>query len=108
MSATQQLRDSGLFSERPEQRGGSVCFAVIGDNGPIYGASIYVARRGLELHIRPSALENGRFPNNQRLHDFVRRHARGTARGEDNPAHAYILGTEHTEEIIEVIRSGLM
>ena len=103
----QRLRDSGLFRELPPQAAGSVCFQVMAEDGPLRGASIYVARRGLELHIRVGALENGRFPNNRRLYDLVVRHAHGTAHGQENAAYAYRLAAEHVGEVIEVIRAGL-
>ena len=107
MSAMQQLRDSGLFDERPPQSNGSVCFQVEEMGALVYGASIYVVRSESEIHIRVSALENDRFPNNQRLSDFVSRNAHGTVHGTGNSAYAYRLASEHVGTVIDIILTGL-
>ena len=107
MSAMQQLRDSGLFEERPPQPSNeSVCFQVLEGANPRYGASVYVVRNESEFHIRVGALENNRFPNNQRLHDFVVEHQHGTGHGEENSAYAYRLASEHIGAAIEIIHAG--
>ena len=105
MSAMQQLRDSGLFEELPPQRNGSVCFQVLEEGNPRYGASVYVVRNESEFHIRVGALESNRFPNNQRLYDFVVEHQHGTAHGEENSAYAYRLASKHIGAAIEIIRA---
>ena len=105
MSAMQQLRDSGLFNERDPQSNGSVCFQM---RAAPRGASIYVAENGRELHIRHSPLDRGKFPNNQRLGDYVREHTHNDAvHGEGNRAYAYALHAEHVGEVIGIIRAGM-
>ena len=106
MSARHQLRDSGFFTELPPQSNGSVCFQVTENGETLYGASIYVVGNESEFHIRVGALEKDRFPNNQRLYDFVRRNAHGTAHGEENSAYAYRLASEHLGVVTEIIRAG--
>lgn len=100
----QQLRDSGLFRECPPQTNGSVCFQL---HMAERGASIYVVRNELEVHIRARALRVGRFPNNQRLSDFVVRNAHGTIRGPENSAYAYRLASEHIGAVLDIVRAGL-
>ena len=107
MTAMQQLRDSGLFSELPPQSNGSVCFQVEEMGAVVRGASIYVVNSGSEMHIRVSALENDRFPDNRQLAEFVRRNAHGTVHGAGNSAYAYQLRSEHVGEVVAIIRSGL-
>ena len=104
MSAMQRLRDSGLFRELDPQANASVCFQLIEGQR---GASIYVLGHDQEAHVRVSALENGRFPNNHELHDFVRNHAHGMAHGEGNSAYSFRLAGERVAQVIEIIRSGL-
>ena len=106
MSVRQLLRDSRIFVELPPQSNGSVCFQVVEKRARLYGASIYVARDDSELHIRAAALDNGRFPNNRRLYDFVLEHAQGTIRGAGNPSYAYRLASGHASEIIDIIGIG--
>ena len=104
MSALQQLRHSGLFDEgSPQPSSGTVHFQVKGMNA----AAIYVLKNEREIHLRDGALRNNRFPNNQKLYDFVRRYKHGMAHGEGNSAYAFKLEGEHITEIIEMIRSGL-
>ena len=105
MSAMQQLRDSGLFNERDPQRNGSVCFQV--KDAP-RGASIYVTANERELHIRYSPLGIDKFPNNQRLHDFIQEHTHNDAvHGEGNPARSYALHIKYVYEVIMIIRDGV-
>ena len=106
MPAMQQLRDSGLFAELPPQSNGSVCFQVTEGSSPLRGASIYVIGNESEFHIRIGALENDRFPNNQRLYDFARVHAHGTAHGEENAAYSYRLNSRHLGAVVDIIRAG--
>ena len=107
MPAMQQIRDSGLFFEHTPQATGSVCFQVEEMGTPMRGASIYVVRGESEVHIRVRALELDRFPNNQRLSDFVSSNAHGTVRRVRNPAHAYRLASEHVGDVIDIILAGL-
>ena len=103
MSAMQQLRDSGLFNECDPQENGSVCFTVLGEPG----ASIYFkpyVRKADELHVIVSALELGRFPNNERLHQFVRQHFHGMVHGAGNVNYSYRLATAHIDELVEIVR----
>ena len=107
VSATQTLRNSGLFRELSTQEDGEVCFQVIGPDGRVtLGASIYVQPNDREIHIRTRALENGKFPNNARLFDYVRLHSYGMARSEGNPSHAYRVAASRLDRIAEIIRSG--
>ena len=105
--AIQQLRDSGLFDERGPQSNGSVCFTVQGWED----ASIYFrpyATKADELHIMHSPLNLDKFPNNQRLHDYIREHAhRDAYHGESDPARSYTLYAEHVDVVIMIIREGL-
>ena len=103
MSIRQQLRDSGLFDELREQKStGSVGFQA---KGYPY-STIYALRDDIRFDIRVCALELGRFPNNRKLYDFVRRHHDRKVRGEDNPAHAFQLSGEHISEVIEIVRGA--
>ena len=103
-SVMQQLEDSGLFDDgEPQPSTGTVSFQVKGK----YAARIYVTKTEQEFHIRDSALRNNRFPNNQKLYDFVRRRKHGMEHGEGNSAYAFKLSREHIAEVIELIRSGL-
>lgn len=104
----QLLRDSGLFTERPPQSNGSVCFQVTQDDVPLRGASIYVVAGEQEIHIRVGALENGRFPNNRQLLEFVVRYSYGTAHGVGNSAYAHKLASRYVREAIHIIRTGLL
>ena len=103
--AIQQLRDSGLFNERDPQSNGSVCFTVQGWED----ASIYFrpyATKADELHIWRGPLDSGKFPNNQRLHDYIREHAhRDAYHGKGTPA--YTLHIKYVYEVIMIIREGL-
>ena len=104
ISARQRLRDSGLFSERPPQGNGTVCFRL---RGAANGASIYALMNDREVHIRDSAFRNNRFPNSERLYDLVQDHAHGTVHGEGNSAYAFRLSSRHIDRVIEIIRVGL-
>ena len=101
--SSEQLRASGLFHERSPQYNGTICFQVLGNGGPISGASVYALPNG-ELHIRVKALELGKFPNNDELHHYIIRHSDGTLRGRDNAAHAYRLDGHHVGSLIEIVR----
>ena len=106
MSAMQQMRDSGIFMEGPPQEAGVVRFTVMTDGVERRGAAIYAQTNDSEVHIRVGALDNGRFPNNGRLHDFVREHAHGTVRSPGNSSHAYKLRSQHLGQVIRIIRRG--
>ena len=98
----QRLRDSGLFEEHDPQGNGSVCFTVLGRTG----ASIYYrpyVRKADELHIIVGALERGNFPNNERLHRFVRQHSHDMAHGRA-VNYSYRLATAHIDELIDIVR----
>ncbi len=103
MSAMQQLRHSKLFDEREPQQNGTVSFQVTG----WAGATIYVTKNELALNIIERALLKDRFPNNENLHDFVRKNKLKMAHGKGSSNYCYVLNIEHTAEIIELIHSGL-
>ena len=70
-------------------------------------ASIYFrpyVRKADELHVIVGALERGRFPNNERLHQFVRQHSHGMAHGAGNVNYSYRLATAHIDELVEIVR----
>ena len=99
----QRLQDIGLFEESDPQANGSVCFTVLGRPD----ASIYFrpyVRKADELHVIVGALEGGNFPNNERLHQFVRQHSHGMAHGAGNVNYSYRLATAHIDELIEIVR----
>ena len=106
MSAIQQLIDSGIFEELSRQANGTVRFGVLEEGNPRRGATVYFVRNESEFHIRVGALENNRFPNNQRSYDFVVEHQQGTAHGEENSAYAYRLASEHIGAAIKIIHAG--
>ena len=99
MSAMQQLRHSKLFDERDPQQNGTVSFQVTGWTG----ATIYVTKNERALNI----IERARFPNNENLHDFVRKNKLKMAHGKGSSNYCYVLDIEHTAEIIRIIRAGL-
>ncbi len=104
MSVRQQLRDSGLFDEndpqnRPVHRGAQ-CFRLTGAER---GASIYATDLG-HFQIREGALENGRFPNNARLYEFVRANSFGIS---SNNARGIMIRDSHIAEVVDIIRGGL-
>ena len=102
-----QLRDSGIFEERPPQHTGTVCFTLWTRDTLQHGASIYVMADECEVHIRVGAFRNDRFPNNDQLHEYVQSHAHGTVHGETNTAYAYRLASEHIGEVLRLIEAGL-
>ena len=106
MSVRQLLRDSRIFAELPTQSNSSVCSQMVERGARLYGTSIYVSREDSESHIRAAAPDNGRFPNNLRLYDFVPWHAWGSVRGAGNPSCAFRLASGHAGEIIYLIRKG--
>ena len=103
MPVTQRLRNSNLFEEGDPQGSGTIRFWV--SEWP--SSSIYVQPNGQEVHIRDQAFRNSRFPNNERLYEFVRNHTSGTVHGEGNAAYAHRLGGEHIAQAIDIIRLGL-
>ncbi len=104
MSIRQQLENSGLFYARRPQVNDSVCFSLRSGQ---WGASIYVLQSDRVFEIRLGALENQRFPNNQRLYDFVLEHNHGMRHGEGDPAESFQLDGEFIDRVIEIIRSGM-
>jgi hypothetical protein len=103
MSAMQQLRHSKLFDERDPQQNGTVSFQVTGWTG----ATIYVTKNERALNIIERALLKDRFPNNENLHDFVRKNKLKMAHGKGSSNYCYVLDIEHTAEIIRIIRASL-
>ena len=101
MSAKDQLRNSGMFCENDPQRRpvfpGSVCFPLRGGER---GASIYATDVG-NFQIRQSPLDLGKFPNNERLYEFVRANY---FRMTPNNANAFMLDDSHIGEVIDIIR----
>ena len=90
------LDDTGRF-EHTVQAGGKHTFMLYG----YPGATIYVSASGRQAHIRVGALENGRFPNNDRLHDYLREHAYQTARtyGEN----VFVLRPKQVGRVLSII-----
>ena len=105
MSVIERLSVSGLFNDGRWQQSSNhkVFFQVRGWRG----ATIFVAHDESEFLIREGALQNNRFPNNEKLYDFVRSNAHGTVRGKGHPTNDFRLSSEHIEEVIEFIRSVL-
>lgn len=105
MSVIQRLSVSGLFNDgrRLQSSNHKVFFQVRGWRG----ATIFVTHDESEFLIREGALQNNKFPNNEKLYDFVRSNAHGTVRGKWRPTNDFRLRSEYIEEIIELIRSGL-
>ena len=99
MSSKQQLRDSGLFTERLPQRNGTVSFTVRGG----YGATIYVMKNDADFRIRTSPMDTGRFPNHERLRFFVLAHAHRSVL-EGGPA--YEVSGKYLGDVIRIIRAG--
>ncbi len=67
------------------------------------GATIYVMRNDADFRIRIPALDNARFPNNERLRAFVHAHAHRCVR-EGDPA--YEVASEYLGAVIRIIRAG--
>ena len=99
----QQLRHSKLFDERDPQQNGTVSFQVTGWTG----ATIYVTKNERALNIIERALLKDSFPNNENLHDFVRKNKLKMAHGKGSSNYCYVLDIEHTAEIIRIIRASL-
>ena len=106
MTIVELLRASPDFAELAPQSSGSVCFQVLKGGARLYGASVYVGRDCSEFHIRAQALENGRFPNNGRVYEFVLANSHGTVCGVGNPSYAYRLDGKLLADVIEIIRRG--
>ena len=104
MSVRQQLENSGLFYARRPQVNDSVCFSLRHGQR---GASIYVLQSDRVFEIRLGALENQRFPNSQRLYDFVLDHNHSMRHGRGNSAESFQLDGELIDQVIEIIRSGM-
>ena len=68
-------------------------------------SSIYVQPNDREIHIAESTLENGRFPNNARLYQFIRDNEQGTRHGAGNSAYAFVLHVRHIPGMIRILRS---
>ena len=105
MSVRRQLIDSGHFEEVSRQADGTLRFLVRDDEtgGTHFGSAIYVQPTDQEVHIRISALENSRFPNNRRLYAFLRHNAQETRHGQGNSSYAYLLPEVHLPRMIELI-----
>ena len=93
MSVRQQLMDSGHFEEVSRQSDGTERFLVRDQEtgGTHFGSAIFVQPNDHEVHIRIGALENDRFPNSRRLHDFLRENALEMRHGQGNSSYAYVL-----------------
>ena len=65
-----------------------------------YGATIYVPASGVVFHIRVGALENQRFPNNDRLYLYARENGDVTEWQDDN---AYVLDTSLLPRVLDII-----
>ena len=93
MSVRTRLEASGLF----QLRLGTNYVLSLGT-----GASIYVTRGEGFFEIRRGALEYGRFPNNQRLYEFVRSNAYKTTHCSTDPT--FRLQGRYINSVIEMIR----
>ena len=103
MAIVAYLIGSGLFKYMKLHEDGAerlqvVCYPY---------ASVYVHEREHIVHIRTGAFRNFRFPNNERLHEFVRIHAAPELYGEGNAKEAYELGGHHVAKVVEIIREGI-
>ena len=103
MSIKERLRESGIIekiSVQPSTQ--TTTFRVQ------QGASIYVQENDLDFDIYKGALRNGRFPNSDRLLDYVKANRWKTMRHPDGPMHAYRLrGDAHIDAVIDIIRQGM-
>lgn len=103
MSVIQRLRNSGVVDNdrtTVQRSNGTTTFRIAGIER---GATIYVPRGDRHFAIITSTLENGHFPNNERLYAFVRRNGRPITTG----GGAYRLGGQNIGRAIELIREGL-
>ena len=101
MSVVNHLIDGGLFEELSTQPSNdTVRLGVIGYRH----ATVYVPRGDREMAITLSAFRNERFPNNERLHEFLRDNGRIVHRNASNEA--YQIGGEHVAGVIALIRAG--
>ena len=96
----EQIRETGGFFERPQQKNGTVCFTM---NGRV-GASIYVMAGG-EFAIRVQALHNRRFPNSDKLEDYVSKYSHRMEGHVANGRYAYALRESHIEQVLRIITS---
>ena len=101
-SVRQIVRESCLFTEKPPQKNGTVCFAVRGYRG----ASIYVKSNDAKFEIFERALRNQRFPGNAKLEVFIRNSSPKGIRKETGKRHAFQLDGKHIAQVIEIIEEG--
>ena len=101
MSAKDQLRNSGIFWERPPQTNpsyqGTVGFTLLGKKR---GPTIYATDLGW-FGIRIQALDNGWFLNNARLYAFVVANHFDISK---NDQRSYMIRDCQIGEVIDIIR----
>ena len=103
MSIKERLSVSGIIEKTRVQRSNQTMTFTVQQ-----GASIYVQKNDLDFEILHRALRNGKFPNSDRLLDYVKANCLKTIRHPDDPAHAYRLrGDAHIDAVVETIRQGM-
>ena len=65
-----------------------------------YAATIFVTASRRQFHIRKSALDLQRFPNNDRLYRYARQHGRLTRWISDN---AYVFDASHIAVVLRLL-----
>ena len=103
MSIRQMFQDNGdLFELAPQRRADDITRYLVKNTqtGVVYPhSSIYVQPNDREIHITESLLENCRFPNNSRLHAFLRSNARMASQGR------HVLDERHIPAMIRILRA---
>ena len=102
MSIKERLSKSGIIEETSVQRSTKTTTFRVQQ-----GASIYVQKNDLDFDILEGALRNGKFPNSDRLLDYVKANLWKTMRHPDSPMHAYRLRGVHIDAVVEIIRQGM-
>ena len=91
------LKRTGRFEHTRQASSGIHTFMLYGYDH----ATIYVLPSGRRAHIRVNALVNGRFPNNDRLQEYLREHVRKTDRAwGDN---LFVLRPRQLGRVLEII-----
>ena len=101
------MENHELFEEASHQASGVTRFLVrkVGTGRAYRSSSIYVQPNDREIHIAESTLANGRFPNNDRLYQFIRDNEQGTRHGAGNSAYAFVLHERHIPGMIRILRA---
>ncbi len=96
-SAVGRLNRSGRFEHHRTAAGRWDRFTLYGYDH----ASIYVEPSDRRFYIFAGAIENRRFPNTDRLHDYLCR--RGKLVGGVYGPHRYVLTVHHLHRVLEII-----